>query len=143
MLISPTINHVHGRIRSITGTDPAADTEIIETVPARRRWKILSIRFLLTTDANVADRINNLTIDDGTIALLYLVPPSVHPASTSFRYNYANFDSPQAPLNDQYLIQLPPLILSPGYRIQTSTINMQAADNYTAPQLLVEEWIDP
>ncbi len=54
MLISPTINSVHGRIRSITGTDPDPRTEISETVPARRRWRPISIRFTLVTDPSTS-----------------------------------------------------------------------------------------
>jgi len=30
----------------------------------------------------------------------------------------------------------------PGYRIRTSTLNRQAGDDYGAPQLFVEEWIN-
>ena len=33
--------------------------------------------------------------------------------------------------------------LLPAYRIRTSTLNLQATDNYAAPYILVEEYIVP
>src|SRR3954467_4562200 len=55
-----------GRLRSITGTDPAANVEISETVPAGVRWRILTLAATFATDATVASRVPALVIDDGT-----------------------------------------------------------------------------
>ncbi len=143
MDIIPTIQHLHGRIRSITGTDPAADTEISETVPDRRRWRILTIYLILVTDANVADRIPNLIIDNGTTSLYILPSDTAHTASLTRHYNYSTQPVPQFLSDIIFHLPLPHLILPAGYRIRTTTTNKQVGDNYSAPQLLVEEWIDP
>src|SRR4051812_18481105 len=45
-----------GRLRSLTGTDPAAGVEISETVPAGARWRLVAVRLLLVTSAVVANR---------------------------------------------------------------------------------------
>lgn len=132
-----------GSIRSITGTDPAANVEISEAVPAGARWTILAVRFALVTDAGVANRLVHLHLDDGTNTFADICVTTVHLASITKIYNFANFGSTQlAPVNCLY-IPLPPFPLLAGYRIFTETDNRQGGDNFSAPQLLVEEWIEP
>jgi hypothetical protein len=63
-----------GVLRSITGTNPAANAEISETVPTNARWRVHAIRFTLVTDANVANREVALTLDDGA-AVFARSPP--------------------------------------------------------------------
>ncbi|MBA7581719.1 hypothetical protein ES708_23630 [subsurface metagenome] len=140
---SSTIQNPHGRIRSITGTDPAAGAEISEVVPARRRWRILAVRFTLVTDDPVADRIVHLIIDDGTAIFTDICVTTAHEASTTKTYNFSNFGSTQLNPVACLYIPLPPLPLSPGFRIRTATDLLEATDDFSAPQLLVEEWIDP
>lgn len=69
MLVPPTIQHLHGHLVSITGTDPAASVEISEIVPDRRRWAIKSIFFTLVTDGTPDNRDVSLILDDGTNTL--------------------------------------------------------------------------
>lgn len=140
---SPTIQHLHGRIRSITVTDPAADNEILETVPARRRWRLISIRFKLITDANVANRIVTLTIDDGTNNLLTIPSDTAQTASLTRYYHYHLQPVPQFLIDAIFSLPLPDLFLAAGFRIQTLTTGLQAGDDFSVIQLLVEEWIDP
>jgi len=143
MTISPTINSVHGRIRSITGNDPAAGDEISITVPARRRWKIHSIHFTLNTDATVADRIIVLQVTDGTNLFFELADPTAQIASSSIFRCFSHFGAPPSTGHYRTALSIPPLPLAAEYQIKTSTSFIQDGDNYTTPQLLVEEWIDP
>ncbi len=143
MLVSPTIQHLHGRLLSITGTDPASGAEISLTVPARRRWKIISIRFVLVTDATVVDRTVRLKFDDGTIALFHIASDTVQTASQERKYEFKLQPVPQFLVATDFHLPLPHLSLAAGFRIITITLNLQAGDNLSAPQLLVEEWIDP
>ncbi len=143
MLISPTINSVHGQILSITGADPDAGAEISEVVPARRRWRILAVRFTFVTDATVANRLVHLHIDDGTNTFVDICVTTAHEASATKTYNFSNFGSTQLNPTNCLYIPLPPLPLSPGFRIRTATDLKEDGDNFSAPQLLVEEWIDP
>ena len=133
-----------GLIRSVAGADPAAGAEVLVTVPTRARWRPHSIRFVLVTDNTAVNREADLVIDDGATTLLIIEPPALQGASATRGYNYgADFPS-QVALTQEFLIPLPVgLILLAGYRIRTVTTNIQAADNYGAPQVLVEEWIEP
>ncbi|MBA7554734.1 hypothetical protein ES705_47365 [subsurface metagenome] len=143
MDVSPTIQHPHGRRTSITGTDPAVDTEILETVPERRRWRLCSVHFTLVTDINAANRQISIIIDDGTNTLLHLTIQTVQAASTTRNYTLANFSVTEFLVGDDLFHPFPPLCLPAGFRFRTETADRQAGDNFSAPQALVEEWIDP
>ncbi len=143
MLISPTINSVHGRMVSITGTDPAVNTEILEVAPDRRRWRLCSVYFTLVTDVNAANRQISIIIDDGTNTLLHLTIQTVQTASTTRNYTLANFSVTEVLVGDDLFHPFPPLCLPAGFRFRTETADRQAGDNFSAPQALVEEWIDP
>jgi len=131
-----------GLIRSITGTVPGVASEISETVPTNAIWRLISVRYSLTTSASVASRGSNLVVDDGTNAFGTYVPATSQAAGNTFAYtwgagatlgNVSLAASCQGMPND--------LFLTAGMRFRTSTTLMQAADQYTAPQYLVEEWI--
>ncbi|MBA7544423.1 hypothetical protein ES705_36779 [subsurface metagenome] len=130
-----------GAVRSITGTDPAAGAEISETVPANAKWEILAVRFTLVTLAVAGDRVIHLQLDDGTNIFSDVCVSTVHAASITKIYNFANFGSTQLAPIDCLYIPLPPLPLLAGYRIQTSTENLAVDDDFSAPQLLVKEWL--
>ncbi len=130
-----------GAVRSITGTDPAAGAEISEVVPANARWTILAVRFTLVTLAVAGDRVIHLQLDDGTNIFSDVCVSTVHAASITKIYNFANFGSTQLAPVDCLYIPLPPLPLLAGYRIQTSTENLAVDDDFSAPQLLVKEWL--
>ena len=143
MDVTPTIQHLHGRLRSITGTLPATGTEISETVPSRLHWILHSLRFGFTTDTNVADRRVTITLTDGTNFLLRLTLSNTQPANTSRSHTFAHFSTNESLANQKLFYPFPPLPLITDFVLSTSTTNIQAGDHYTAPQLLVEEWTDP
>ncbi len=143
MIKSPTINSVHGRILTVTGTDPAADTEISVTVPDRRRWIVHSLNFLLTTDANVANRYIKLIIDNGAVLLFQFFISQVQVASRGYRYSFANINVSETFVDPTLFHPFPLLPLFSGCRILTLTTDLQVGDNFSAPVLLVEEFIDP
>ena len=133
-----------GLVRSITGTNPAAGAEISETVPTGARWKLKSIKATLVPDATVITRVPNLSITDGAIeiAKIYsglgaLATILQTPLWTTCGYNSTTVAS-------AIVAGLPnDLILMAGYKINTNTSAIQAGDDWGAPQLLVEEWIEP
>ncbi|MBA7480324.1 hypothetical protein ES707_15775 [subsurface metagenome] len=130
-----------GAVRSITGTDPAAGVEISEVVPANAKWEILAVRFTLVTLAVAGDRIVHLHLDDGTDTFADICVTTVHAASTTKIYNFANFGSTQLAPTDCLYIPLPPFLLLEGYRIRTETEAIAIDDDFSAPQLLVQEWL--
>lgn len=143
MLVSPTIQHLHGRIFTYIGADPDAGAEAIITVPARRRWKVHSIHQELVTDITEEDRTCAIIIDDGTNILLAFSSLVAQTASTTKHYYFAHIGAPEINILLISTNPMPELILAPGSRIRTATNGLQAGDNYGAPIFLIEEWIDP
>lgn len=133
----------HGLMRSITGTNPAAGAEISETVPTNAVWRLWGLTIPLTTDATVANRRVTLRLDDGTNDFHRYLAHAAQAASLLRTYcaypiGYATVDIGQ---DTPILLASPPPFLFQGWRIRTSTISLQAGDDYGAPQLFVEEWI--
>jgi hypothetical protein len=132
-----------GMFRSIAGTNPAANAEISETVPTGARWKLHSMMATLVADANAANRSAQLVIDDGTNVVLRSAPALTQTATQTIIYNWTarGAAGSVAALTASELIP-PDLYLPAGYRINTLTNNLQATDDWGAPRLYVEEWIE-
>lgn len=132
-----------GVIRSITGSTPAAGAEINEVVPTNLRWNLLAFRYSLTTAVAVANRESNLTMDDGVNIFVTDVSSFTQAASLTETYAWMqNVQRQQGAQATVLTLPLPAVLLEGGFRIRTSTTNLQAADQYTAPQYLVQEWFD-
>lgn len=133
-----------GAIRSVAGTDPAANTEVSEVVPTGARWRLRSLDVALVTDANVANREVTLTIDDGTNIVAEVVTGVLQTATLTRRYSFTQHVQAKAAAAATIInAPAPDLILLAGWRIRTVTTAIQATDNYGAPRLCVEEWIEP
>lgn len=130
-------------LRSITGSVPAAGAEISEVVPSFARWDLLSIRATLTTSAAAANRDPALLLDDSTNVFFEAIVPAHQTASAAWRTTWAQGIQPLYPItNGPMLSALPVGVrLGPAYRIRTSTLNIQAADQWSAIQYLVREWM--
>ena len=137
-----------GSNQSITGTDPAAGTEVSETVPANTIWSIRNIAATLVTDSNAANRRVRATLDDGS-TVYYRVSSGVDQTLTlTVLYSWAPTGASAvgvvAVTDATVNIPLPtPTILSAGHRFITITDAILAGDNWGAPQLSVEAWHDP
>ena len=132
-----------GAIRSIAGTNPAAGVEIAESVPTGARWRLLGLSFTLVTDGTAANRRVNIGLDDGT-TLFYEIPSqSDVAASTTEVFGIGADALARSSISDLQTMGLPAhALLFQGFRIVTRTVNLQAGDNFGAPQLWVEEWIE-
>jgi len=133
-----------GLIRIITGTDPAAGTEISQSVPTNARWRLIALRIVLATDATVATRRIQLLFDDGATTVLRLVSPLTQAENTTRYYMwYIGAPRDTSFYNNRGLFPLPDELYLPQlYRFRTVTVNQQAGDNYQAPVFMVEEWIE-
>ena len=133
-----------GLIRVISGTNPAANVEVLETVPTNAAWKLKSVMFTLVTDANAANRGVMIAFDDGT-TLYHQVAPIVAHAASETRDYVGGVGMPPR-IGTTYLnaimLDLPDLIMAQGHRWGTNTINRQAGDDYGVPAYQVEEWIE-
>jgi len=135
-----------GLIRTITGTNPAAGAAISETVPTNAAWKFKSLRVSLATDGNVANREAFLYYDDGSVTIYRSAHGPAHVANSTYYYHFiagypieeTGFDA-----GGQNRLPMPgDLLLSGGYRIQSGISSGQATDDWGAPVLQVEEWIN-
>lgn len=128
----------------VLGTDPAANVEISETVPAAKAWELIAFTVVLVQGATQTP-LPSLVIDDGTTA--YLTVPGASAAlnaSVTSRFTWAQGQ----PLTGGAALTintapLPPgvrLILPAGYRIKTSTSGIGANSNYGAPTLSIIEY---
>lgn len=132
-----------GVIRSITGTNPAAGAEILETVPTNARWQLRSVRFTIVTNATVANRTPIFTFDDGAAILFKLPSPFTTPASQTQNYGLIDGNTPAQNASGDNLYAVPKLFpMMAGWRFGTTTTALQAGDDYSAPQYVVEEWIE-
>jgi len=132
-----------GTMRSITGTDPAAGSEISETVPTGARWRYVSLRASLVTDATVANRTPNIFFDDGANVYAAAGVNFNHAASTTLAYSFDAVAVTQVQTSLNAQVSTPGnLVLAAGHRFRTSTGSLQAGDNWGAPQYAVEEWLE-
>lgn len=132
-----------GALRSITGTDPAANAEISETVPTNARWRLLALMATLVSDGTVANRDAALTIDDGTTVVGRFPAGQNQAASLTTRYVWAAAGSRFTIAGDRTIVvPIPDLWYPDGYRFKTVTFNLQATDNWGPPQLFIEELIE-
>jgi hypothetical protein len=133
-----------GCLRSIVGTLPGAGVEISETVPTGARWELLALHLALITSATVANRIPALSLDDG--ASLYFASCAAGNETASATWSNEFGQGTGFSFNATGLISnaaLPVGIKLPaGGRIRSSTIALQAGDQYAAPRYLVREWFD-
>lgn len=133
-----------GLIRSITGTDPAAGVEISETVPVGAKWKLIGFKYIFSTDATVASRYVALKINDGINDMLAIGAGQAQTASQIVSYSHAVSLPIFSGAFAQYISPLGQnLFLKANWKIKIIAISITAGDNFAAPQLLVEEWIEP
>lgn len=134
-----------GAIVSLTGTQPAAGAEISEAVPTNARWELLSFKYSLTTSATAATRNTSLLADDGT-NVFWQGTQAGSGQAASLTYQYSHFPGATQVAGQSVIdIFASPigLQLTAGYRLRTNTLNLQAGDQYSAPQYLVREWLTP
>lgn len=130
-----------GVLRSVTGSTPAAGADISESVPGNRRWQLIAFRATLNTSAAVASRVPQFTLDDGANIFFSMGPNTTEPASQAFKFVFAPGMQLTTDQNQNLSIPAPNVtLLKGGFRIRTITANIQAADQWTAPQYLIQEW---
>jgi hypothetical protein len=132
-----------GALLSVAGNDPAAGAEVAVTVPTNARWRLRSLVLALTTSAAVANREVAVNIDDGANVLAHVPARYTHTAGLARVYTFApGLTSAVAAQDTGVCVPIPDLDLLQGWRITTATSGKDAGDDYAAPRLLVEEWIE-
>lgn len=131
-----------GVLRLIAGTNPAANTELSETVPANTYWRLLSVSVSLAQGATQTPQ-PILVVDNGTtVAYENFGSSAAQAVSTTCQYTWA----PDLTLSGQVgtgtnvhsTASLPKtLVLGPGWRVRTVTLGIGANSDYGAPALFV------
>lgn len=133
-----------GWLHSVQQANPAAGADWAITVPAGARWRISSFAATLTTSATVANRIVRLQMNDAAVNnIMQTAPTAVIPASTTAVVS--GFPGQSTPTTDPLTINVAMPgnpILPSAFRIVTSTIGIQAGDQWSAIWFEVEDWIE-
>jgi hypothetical protein len=129
--------------RGIVGTTPAAGADISETVPANTRWQLLALRASLTTAVAAANRFPGFKIFvNGSVTFLAHAN-AAQVASTTDAYSIGIGLPFYSDTIGGFIIPFPTLvILNSGDLINSDTVAIQAADQWTAPVYEVIEWTD-
>lgn len=125
-------------------SNPGSGNEISYTVPTNTRYILRAIRFDLTSDSNAASRRVYLYIDAGSGPILYVFPsPITQDANETKYYYFAAYGNPSNDISNEVYITIPAdIVLFQGWRIRTSTSNLQTGDVFSNIRLIVEEWIE-
>jgi len=132
-------------IKTFSQANPAAASDFIFAVPARRRLQILSISFILANDANAANRNVGLIFDDSALVFdrCGLTPNFTANETITFQfYKGAGTEIIEAgggriwaPLNGE-------LYLVTGDSIRSQVTNMQVGDQISDIVIRAKVWIE-
>lgn len=132
-------------LAQINGTDPAANAEVSQTVPAGKYWELIAVSVVLVQGiTNTPQPL--LVIDDGADVVYEMFGSSAAQAvSTTCRYNWAPgcelSGQIGAGVNVHSTAPLPAgLILPPGWRVRTSTVGIAATSDYGVPSFYVAQY---
>jgi len=133
-----------GVFRALTGTDPAASNDCVETVPTGAQWDLAAFSAVLSTDATAVNRRPSLKMAIGGIVVFTSPAPGFLGANQTSTFIWA-----AGLAHDTLIAQsnitagLPTFGALPGGSIiSTETSSMQAGDNWGAPQFLVRETLE-
>lgn len=139
-----------GAEKQITGTNPAVGTNGASiTVSDNRKWRLISDRFSITTNATVADRLATLSIAKGGTILHKLHAYETLPASSIGVFNEFISGHADKGIGGQAIVYgfIPTqLFLNAGDVIDNRFNNFQSggSGDDVGPQIIyVEEWLIP
>lgn len=129
--------------KRVAGTNPAANTEVSEIVPAGKYWFLFGIYIPLVQGLTQTPQ-PILVIDDGANVIFEGVGSSAaQAASTTCAYTWAPGLSLTGQIgtgaNVRSNAALPAIVIGPGYRIRTITLGIGANTDYGVPSLYVAE----
>jgi hypothetical protein len=132
-----------GFLRSLTSADPVAGSEIGITVPARTRWRLQTITFVLVTSAVAGNREVNLNILDLTGTVARVPSGTFQVISTTVGYSFFLGGVRGVGAAANWIINpMPAIVVAAGWGINSFTSGLDAGDNYGPAELVIEEWIE-
>jgi hypothetical protein len=132
-----------GFLSNVAVGNPAAGADWTYTVPAGLRQRFIGAVAQLTASAAVANRTVILVLDDGTNTLASATSPVPQTASQAIVYEAGNWPYSQSVAGVSTYLTFPPgIVLMGGSRVRVSTVNLQAADQWSVIRVYVESWVD-
>lgn len=131
-------------VRTITGTAPAAGLNFGESCPAGARWEVLRVMNQLTTSGAAANRYPQFRAVQNGVRTVTVDPAGAAAAVSSWDYMWAPNLTPIAALTGTVYQQPFPdrLLFVGGDFFFSSTVNLQAGDQWAQPMFVVREWLD-
>ena len=118
---------------SAATADPAAGADAAAvTVPAGRKWLLLTTYYIVVTDANVANRYWRLTVDDGTNDTFVYLAPTAITASITRNISTGHLVDDYSGALQYWKISLPTFELPATWNFQIELVSIQATDNIAA-----------
>lgn len=133
---------VAGEKRVVTPANPAAGVDPVLTVPGGRQWRVAALRAIFTASGAVANRVPRIRIGDGSAIYWEGGQTTAITAGLAVVIS-GSVLGPQAPgitASVPSLISLPDLVLPQLSQIAFSTLAIDAADQWSAIAVLVEEF---
>lgn len=120
--------------------NPAAGAQFVVTVPGDQAWKVHAVTAVLTASAAVATRDVALLADDQSTTFLAAGVGPTQTAGQVATYSWARSLSTSTGLITGGVISagFPDLVLPPGYRLRSTVVAMDVADQWSSIALYVE-----
>jgi hypothetical protein len=123
-------------------TPPAAGTEFALRAPGQGLWRVISVAFLFTTSAAVANRRVALVADDQTD--IWFAAESTVDVAAGAAVRFGAYPGASASGLTAVLVNIPlpdgGLVLQPGHRLRSLTTLLDVGDTYTQIRAQVQEY---
>lgn len=133
-----------GYIDRFLVTQPAAGAAVTIPLDPGFLWRLISVRFTLTTDANAANRFVSLDyVDPDNVVWLRNAAGVVWTANTSaqqFDFN-AQRGVAEWAANTDALLPLTDIFLPRGFAVRINVGSIQAGDQLASIRVLSEKWL--
>lgn len=141
---SPLEDAVPGRgnFQTIVSADPGAGDEVSITVPSGRMWRVIAANVQLVTSSTAANRRVKLRLQTNGGIDIVTAGAVDQTASTTRNYSWAQRGAiPAESVGTRIMLDMPrEVYLITDDTVGTDTENIQAGDNFSVMQLLVEEF---
>lgn len=129
-------------IKVVNVAAPVAGAEFALTARGGEWWRVISVTWTFTTDANVANRAVALVAGDGTDTFWRVGTAAVQAAGQTGQYcAYAGAASSQTTGGvSAYPLPFGGLWLQSGWSLRSLTDQVQVGDAYTSIRALVQEY---
>jgi len=134
-----------GKLLVLTPVNPVAGADFQVTQPIRTRWRVMSVKFVFTASAGVADRIMNLQFIAAGMIVVEMNARAVITASEVWTVTYM-YSGVYVPTTGGRVVTggMPENMLVNDSMVITSRVgNIQAGDQISDVAILVEEWMEP